>query len=318
MAPSVIAVAVTYNPDADQLTALLDALAPQVDQLLVVDNGSANQGEVRRLVLDEPAAARNVRWLGLDTNLGIAAAQNRGIAWARRQAADFVLLSDQDSLPAPDMVAELLRTFHEAAENPAGAEALAAPVAAVGPVPRDARQAGDEGALVYSFTTWGPKRRTVPGPGEVLEVPFVLASGCLVPMSAFEAVGPLDDKLFIDHVDLAWCLRAVSRGYRVLVSGDATLYHSLGDNVARVRGRKRHVHVHSPIRNYYIMRNTLLLMRAPFLPLAWKLGYLVYMAKYLAYYTLLAPGKRERLPLLGRALSDGVRGRTGPFRAAGN
>ena len=40
-------------------------------------------------------------------NLGVAAAQNQGIEWAKQQGATHVLLLDQDSLPHPDMVARL-------------------------------------------------------------------------------------------------------------------------------------------------------------------------------------------------------------------
>lgn len=298
MDQSTIAVAVTYNPELTGLYNLLEALRPQVNQILVVDNGSANASAVDSLC--EEIGART---LLLPGNLGIAAAQNRGILLAQKLGATHILLSDQDSLPAPNMVHQLHLCLDRAAGN--------RPVAAVGPVPVDARGKSNE-ALVYSFTTWGPKRRTIPGPGETLEVPFVLASGCLVPVSVFQEVGPLDESLFIDHVDLAWCLRAVEAGYRIEVCGDAILYHSLGDQVAKVPGRSRAVHVHSPIRNYYMMRNTLFLQKASFLPTRWKVGYLVWMVKYFGYYLLLAPGRKARIPWLLRALKDGVLGRGGP------
>lgn len=298
------AVVVTYQPDAAQLTRLLDALTPQVDAAVVVDNGSSNQREVHQLAGQFKAA-----FIGLEQNLGIAAAQNVGIRWVVASGATHVLLSDQDSVPEVDMVQNLLDCLAENDPQTVGA---------VGPVPVDERGASGASAgevrsdaLVYSDTTWGPKRREIPGPEDVMAVPFVLASGCLIPVPVLERVGLMHEGLFIDHVDLAWCLRAGEFGYRFLVCGNATLTHDLGEDKAVLPGG-REVHVQSPARNYYMVRNTLLLLRAPFMRGKWKAGYLSYLAKYLGFYTLMSAIQPHRFPLLVRGLRDGILGRTGP------
>ena len=51
--------------------------------------------------------APNLRIERLGENLGIAAALNIGLEAAVREGFDYVLLSDQESLPAPDMIAVL-------------------------------------------------------------------------------------------------------------------------------------------------------------------------------------------------------------------
>lgn len=302
------AVIVTYNPNEDALERLLEALRPQIDFGVIIDNGSANSRAVSRL-----AGQCNIDLIESGENAGIAAAQNLGIVYVLNEGADYVLLSDQDSVPAPDMVAELLGTFTDPrltadgglssgsqCEAEAGMVSLS-PVAAVGPVPTDER--GDsQHALVYSFTKWGPKRRHVPAEDEVLAVPFVLASGCLISRAALLAVGPMNESLFIDHVDLAWCLRAIEAGYQILVNGSAHLAHSLGEDKATLPWG-REVHVQSAGRNYYMVRNTLWLERASFMPRAWKAGYLWYLAKYLGFYSLV--GLRE--PRRWRNLVDGLR-----------
>lgn len=320
MAVSVCAVVVTYNPSPEELAALLTALRPQVGDAVVVDNGSSNADKVSHL-----ASLNHCTFVSMGRNAGIAAAQNRGIAWALSKGAHYVLLSDQDSVPAPDMVEKLKLCFEapqnleqlplpgKAVTDQFPASAFSGPVAAVGPVPSDGRGDGSGGDLVYSFTERGARRTRVPKPGQVLVVPFVLASGCLISREALEVVGPMNETLFIDHVDLAWCLRAIEKGFRILVSGDARIYHSLGDDVATVPGRKRAVHLHSPIRNYYMMRNTLLLQSASFVPPKWKRRYLWWMAKYTGYYAL-APGRRDRVPMICRGIRDGLRGRSGPVR----
>lgn len=325
METCVSAVVVTYNPEREDLRSLLEALSPQVGSLVIVDNASADHEMIKDL-----AAESGSHLISMVQNLGIAAAQNRGIQWARSTGAKYVLLSDQDSVPADDMVSKLLECFdYPPTPESSGtvrllpppapeimsqfpSSALDGPLGAVGPVPADDRGDGSGGELVYSFTKWGPRRTVVPGPGEAMAVPFVIASGCLIPMAVLDDVGPMDEGLFIDHVDLAWCLRAIQKGYRILVAGDAHILHSLGDEVAHVPGRKRAVHLHSPARNYYMMRNTLLLQSAPFLPTRWKQRYLWWMVKYIGYYCL-ASGRLTRIPVLAHAVHDGLRGITGPI-----
>lgn len=134
---AVVAVVVTFRPEAAATNALLRALAPQVRDIVVVDNGSpdANIQGLREITSEVGATL-----LPLGSNLGIAAAQNAGIAWARGRDAGFVLLSDQDSVPAADMVERLLAGFARgSAESAAGARP---PVAAVGPITMDDRNEG--------------------------------------------------------------------------------------------------------------------------------------------------------------------------------
>ena len=103
------AVVVTFEPDPEGLRELLARLAPQVATVLVVDNASARQPP--RLARDEATL------IPLTRNAGIAAAQNIGIRTAVGLGATFVLLMDQDSLPAADMVTQLLNAHDQAAAS---------------------------------------------------------------------------------------------------------------------------------------------------------------------------------------------------------
>ncbi|NDR52599.1 glycosyltransferase family 2 protein [Actinomyces sp. 565] len=298
--PVVVAVVVTFNPDHD-IAGLLGALAAQCDQVLIVDNGSSAERLSR---IQGAAAAVGAELLPLGHNRGIAAAQNAGIARARELGASHVLLSDHDSLPAPGMVRRLLSAF-DAAER----------VAAVGPLPEEDREGGDQ--LVYVCRRWKPGRAT---PAELradrLEVAFLIASGCLVSMEALSEVGAMDESLFIDHVDLEWGLRARRAGYRLLVVPAARLHHSLGDDVVMLPGRSQPVHVHGPVRNYYLARNTILLVRRhALMPWRWRVRYVYWLAKYAAFNALLPDRGKERRRMLRRGIRDGLRRRSGALAA---
>ena len=297
---AVVAVVVTYQPVIEATAVLVAALAPQVDSLLVVDNGSGPEDVA---ALEAVVASAGGSVVALPENLGIATAQNIGIAEARRAGAAFVLLSDQDSVPADDMVERLLDGFDRAQR--AGTR-----IGAVGPLILDDRMPG--AALLFAPNRWGPRRAVLPGDTSVL-VPatFLLASGCLIPLSVLDEVGEMNGPWFIDHVDLEWGLRARRGGFDLLAVPDAVLHHRLGDRVVAVPGRARDVHVHSPVRNYYMARNTVLLIRSSLLPAAWRWGYAAWITKYSVFYTLAMRPRGVRLRLLLRGLRDGTLGRTG-------
>ena len=290
----IAAVVISYGPTT-ATAALLSALVGQVDRVIVVDNGSAPAA----LAL---IARPDVTLIELKENTGIAHAQNVGIEKARELGASHVLLMDQDSLPAPDMVATL-RVVCEA--NPQAA--------AVGPYIGQASGAHDD--LVYVDRRWGPRRAgAFELEKDVVTAAFLLASGCLIPISVLAEIGPMNESYFIDHVDLEWCLRARNAGYEVLVATQAKLDHALGDEMIRLPGRRQPVHRHGPIRCYYLSRNTIFLMRSGLLKPAWKLGYLFWLTKFSAYHCLLADQRRRRAHFIFRGISDALRGRGGGYR----
>ena len=297
----VVAVAVTYEPDLAAFRDLLGALTPQVTRVVVVDNGTPEPalGELSAIV----AGAEGI-FEPLGDNLGIAAAQNTGIERAEALGATHVLLSDDDSLPAPDMVDRLVAAIR--CPSPAGR------VAAVGPVTIDPRTG--TAPLVFTDQRTGPRRipELPTTDGAQAEVAFLIASGCLVDVAALRDVGPMNAELFIDHVDLEWGVRARRAGWSLRVVVGAQLTHSLGEGTRPVPWRSRAVHIQAPVRNYYMVRNTVWLIRGTLLPAAWRRGYVWWIARYIGYYLLAVAPRWRRARLMAAGLWDGLRGRLGP------
>lgn len=307
MPSDVVAVVVTYRPSQAEIEALLRALANQVGSVVVVDNGSA---ETTVVELRAVAAELGIVILSLGSNRGLGAAQNIGIDWAREQRARFVLLCDQDSLPASDMVQRLLDGFARGASEAIAGRAR--PLAAVGPITIDQRNPG--APLLFSAHRWGPRRAVVPtDTGALVDAAFLIASGCLIDLTALDQIGPMNETWFIDHLDLEWGLRATRAGYRLCGVVGSSLAHSLGDRTQRIPGRGRDVHIHSPARNYFMARNTVLLIRSGLMSGWWALGYVAWIAKYGVFYVLAVPPRRTRAVLLLQGLWHGLRGRSGPL-----
>jgi rhamnosyltransferase len=244
-----------------------------------------------------------MRVIALPANRGVAHGFNAGVEAAREHGAEFVLLLDDDSVPAPGMVEELL-----AACLGRALEHGAPQVAAVGPRVQDARDSHD-----YPFIRLGwshnPHLRCSTE-GEIIACDFLISSGSLVPMSAFAAVGKFDEGLFIDSVDLEWCCRARARGLALYGVCSARLDHRLGDSRRMVLNTFELV-VHSPERIYYMTRNRFLLYKRPYMPLKWKLKDLLrWLAKFSATVLLIAP-RGEYLRMTTRAIRDALVGRSG-------
>lgn len=294
--PDVCAVVVTHHPDLALLTALLDALAAQVGRVVVVDNASPGS-EVRQTC----ATRHEVEWLPLPENRGLASALNEGIAYARTlPQVSHVLLMDQDSVPEPGMVTALKTALQRVSKS--------TQVAAVGPRYRDPREEGDASFVRIHF----PFNHKVACQGDCDEVAcdFLITSGSLIPLAVLGAVGGMDDRLFIDNVDLEWCFRAVGHGYALFGVCAARMRHHHGAERRRLPGVARGIVVHPPARLFYMMRNRVLLYRRPYTPKRWIAQDLPRVVVKLLLFSLLVAPRRANVRSMISGLRAGMRGQT--------
>jgi rhamnosyltransferase len=298
----VCGVLVTYRPDTSQVALALTACRPQLDGMVVVDNGSpAAAVEQLRALAREHACAL----LELGTNRGAAAAQNLGVTWAARGTFTHCLFLDQDSIAAAKMVDRLLGAYLRLQQ-------VGRPVAAVGPLLVD-RHSGRPLPFVR-FTLLGVRREACARiGGEPVEADFLISSGMLTEVSRLQEVGPMDEGLFVDNIDLEWCFRARGRGLRVFGVCDAVMSHAIGDSALRLWvGRWFHIRRHGPVRQYYMMRNRLALYRRSYTPRPWIVQDLLRLCvKILAVSVLFAPRLRNTR-MMWEGARDALSGRFGP------
>lgn len=297
------AVVVTCQPDLAALDAQLQRLAPQLASIIVIDNASAPE---LLASLEMQVLAPGGALVANESNLGVAAALNQGIAIARGMGARHVLLMDQDSLPAPDMVVRLhdaLRILESQGER----------VAAVGPVAEDLRT-GEAAPFVRIGFPLNHKVHVEAG--EVMACDFLITSGCLVPMAALEEVGGFDASLFIDNVDLDWSFRATRAGYALYGIGDARMGHRIGDDIRKMPLGASFVH--SPTRLYYMMRNRILLYRRGSTPRLWVAQDLPRALLKLVRFSLFAAPRLANARAMLAGVRDGLLGRSGPKPEPGN
>ncbi|MGK2952943.1 MAG: glycosyltransferase family 2 protein [Thiobacillus sp.] len=296
----VVGVLVTYEPDLAKLDVLLRALRRQLASVVVIDNGSSLDIENGITADLRPDSWCQV--VRLHSNCGIAAAQNVGIDLARKAGANFVMLFDQDSEPAPNMIQKLL-------DAASAQSSLGVAVAAVGPRYTDERQ--DNPPPFLRIRGISVERQTCEHNHSVVEVDYLIASGSLIPMSTLDAVGPMREDLFIDYVDIEWGLRARRAGFQSFGVCGATMRHDLGSEPINLFGRM--IPLHSPLRHYYHFRNAVCLYCERGLPLNWKIadGWRL-LLKYGAY-TLLAKPRHKHWWMMSLGIVHGLMGRMGKF-----
>jgi rhamnosyltransferase len=294
----VCAIIVTYHPNLSTLANLLSSLQNQVPQIAIVDNTGTSMVETW---LSSYSSTIPIQFFNPKNNLGLGTAHNLAMQWALVNQFEYILLFDQDSIPATTMVAELLKT-HQALCM------LGYQVAAVGPVYFETNTKKMSRFLLLEG--WQIKKQTCQG-DQWLPASFLITSGSLIATDTLVHIGMLDEQLFIDYVDIEWCFRAVSKGFQCFGVCSAHMEHSLGENVIRLLGYN--FYQYSSIRKYYLLRNTWLLFKRHYFPFIWKLrqGLRIYL--HLACYTLLMPNRWPALKMALLGTIHGMVGRTGKY-----
>jgi rhamnosyltransferase len=211
-------------------------------------------------------------------------------------------LLDQDSIPAPGMVAALREALTDLVAD-------GRHVAAVGPTFFDPREGVDAPFVRVAFPV---SEKIHPGDRPYVRCDFLISSGALIPIEVIDEVGAMRADLFIDNIDLEWSFRARARGYELYGVTAARMDHHLGDDRRPILFGTRRVVTHAPIRLYYIMRNRVRLYRMPATPKAWIAQDVIRIpVKFMLFAVLIGP-RRQNVAMMVRGLADGLRGRGGP------
>lgn len=285
---------VCFRVQAASLQPLVDALRGQVGKILLLDNAPEWEGGIAQL------ADAQVMYLPMSGNRGTAGAMNQAWQLALAQGAGAMISFDQDSLPPAGMVAQLmasLRALQQAGCRPA----------AIGPGKIDPRS-GKPFRLLLPVQ-WR-RRRGPAAPAPTVEVDHLISSGCLIPADMFRAVGPFREALFLDYVDIEWCLRARALGFALYTDLRTTMVHTIGDQVLQLAGRS--LVMHQPLRDYLLVRNHLLLWHLPSVGLYWLLRDLRQVLLKTVLFLLLQPQRRERLRCILKGIRHGLRQQGGP------
>lgn len=266
------------------LKQLISLLVHEVAGVVIVDNSEGTNCPIRETDFGESSA---VHILALRRNVGVASALNLGIGHALKMDARAVFLFDQDSLPLTGMAQKMIDCLSDLRSN-------GAPVAAIGPSLRDEKLTERPGKTERN---------------DPIEVGHLITSGSLIPIDVFHHVGNFNDELFIDYVDIEWCLRARNKYQLKCFRAKVEMGHRFGDQPIKILGKS--MAMRSPLRHYYMARNLVWLMGQNWLSLRDKLALGPIGFLRLAFYAIVGRPLLGHLHMIGAGISDGLRGRLG-------
>jgi len=227
--PCVVAVTVVIPAydGGDELLACLESVGASTYhpvRVVVVDNASAD-GSI-------DAVARRFDAVGLlrnPTNLGFAAACNRGIRLAMDRHDEYVLLLNQDARVEPDAVTRLVDLARRQAR-----------AAVIGAKTLSTRRSADGTHTLLYNGAWRrvlPLWQRIPGIGrpdrggdsEPREVDYVWGHGMLLRTAALREVGLFDETFFMYYEDLDLCMRIQQAGWQAWCEPRAIVWHGVDD-----------------------------------------------------------------------------------------
>jgi hypothetical protein len=237
--PRVAVIILHWNRPNDTLACLRSLAQSDYPQLrvILVDNGSTSDTLTR-----VRAEAAGITIIENGLNLGFAGGNNVGIKRALTEGADYVLLLNDDTEVAPDLVRRLVET---AETDPS--------IGIVGPT-------------IYYFErkdiVWSAGGMVDPsgvpchlGVDQAVDeverahdVDYVTGCAMFVKSEVIETVGLLDERFFAYFEETEWCARSRSAGYRVCYEPNARVWHKIGADARQS----------SPVYLYLMTRNRLL------------------------------------------------------------
>lgn len=221
-------VVVLFNPQADVVENIKTYLH-QIEALYVIDNSP----ETSQKILENLSELDKIVYITRGRNIGVAMALNIAARRALEVGFEYLLTMDQDSAATRGMLETLLSVAsHDDAIG------MISPFHLDRSVPRE------------------------PPPMDVEPVLTSMTSGSIVSLKVYQKVGEFMERLFVDYIDIEYCLRLHIRGYKVVRANRAILFHAHGQLTTRrflfwtVYPRN-----YSPMRYYYQTRNRFYLRR---------------------------------------------------------
>lgn len=269
---------VLYNPDIPRLRDNISAILPQVDKVVLVENGSSDITYLKEF------EDNKIELIVNDENMGIAYALNQAMQFAHEKGAEWALTLDQDSVVPPDLIETYMKLTS---------------IDKVGMicckiVDRNFGETTEQKSKTSGFE----------------EVPMCITSASMLSWKAWKEVGGFAEEFFIDAVDFDMCLLLREHGYKIIRTNDTKLLHEVGHSqIKKLFGKEYLVYHHSPLRYYYMVRNGLYLgKRHHFVVHATIRAF-----RQIAMALIYEDRKKEKLSMMAKGFWHAIIGRYGKY-----
>lgn len=216
---------VLYNPNIKRLNNNINSVSPQVDRIILFDNGSKNIDEIIEF-LDK----KNITYdlLKSEKNFGIAYALNRICEFAKSKEYNWILTLDQDTVISDNLINQYKKYVN---------------------LP-------NVGQLSCVYRDRNSKKVKDAIDKRVTEVKECITSGALLNLDALKTVGGFDENMFIDYVDFDLCYALRKENFKTYRINYIGMLHEIG-HITTVNFflKKIEIFNQSSFRHYYRCRN---------------------------------------------------------------
>jgi len=222
---------VTYNPDIERLNDNIKAIILQIENVIIVDNGSNNINMIHKCI--DPYKDK-IKIITFNKNKGIASALRKIMEYANMKKFEWVMTLDQDSI----IESGLVSAYYKAALD------------------INNSQVGMFTCLIKdrNFVDEKYEKQNT----EYMDVPYCITSASFTNVAKYFETPGYDPAFFIDCVDFDICYLLKEAGFKITRINYVGLYHEVGHGENRYFFWKKIVVYHQiPLRIYYLTRNTI-------------------------------------------------------------
>lgn len=212
-------VVIFYNPTKEDISRI-NNYVDSLDQLYIIDNS--------KIMHDVSIKSSKIKYIWNKENLGIAEPLNMAAKLAINNGYKYLLTLDQDS----EMNSIILKEMRN-------------------------KISCFEMQNIGIVTPWHSTKLNETKPTNTVDYPLqVMMSGNIINLEIYSKIGGYKDWLFIDGVDIDYCLNLKKNNYKIMRLNNIELKHNLGNiKIKKFLGRKFICTNHNYIRNYYMARN---------------------------------------------------------------
>lgn len=215
--PKIIILILNWNGKKDTLECLASLQKVQYPhfQTVIIDNGSTNDS-----VAVLRSAYPHIPLLETGENLGFAGGNNRGIEWALRHHAEWILLLNNDTTVAPDF----LHAFMQAAQEQPKGKILGAKILSYSRPHLIDHLGGYWNGQKGDFESSECEQEDHPF-HNMRPADYVCGAALLMHRSVPEAIGLLEPKYFLFWEETDFCYRARRAGFEIWTAPQAKIWH---------------------------------------------------------------------------------------------
>tara|TARA_Y200000002_G_scaffold383265_1_gene404581 strand:- start:1050 stop:1940 length:891 start_codon:yes stop_codon:yes gene_type:complete len=289
---SISCVIVLYKPDLDYFFKNLANHKKNFKKIIIVNNDNS--------IDTQQFEDKNIYVINNKKNLGIAKALNQGILKSKKLGCAMVTLFDQDTSideyflkNMADKIAEYKGKMKPGLFSPQYKNLVNG---------------------ILSKNIYLESLRLIrKNSNEIYSYPyFTITSGTIIPVDVLDDVGLMKDELFMDYIDIDWCLRAKKKNYAIISINTVIIHHNLGQSSINIFGHN--YIIHSPVRMYYYFRNAILLYKKEPFDVRWKFADFFRNLMKFVFYIIFINNRIDYFRYILKGYFHGIIGRSGEHK----